>query len=107
MVQYGDSLSRIAQRFNTTVGTLAQLNGIVNINVIQVGQVLKLPGSSPNTPATPAPTPVPATQTYVVRPGDSLFRISLQFGVPVAALVQANNITDPNRIFVGQTLIIP
>lgn len=42
----GDTLSEIAQKYGTTVDTLAQLNGIKNPNLIVVGQVLKLPGST-------------------------------------------------------------
>lgn len=43
VVVKGDTLSAIARRFKTTVETLAKLNGIKNINVIQVGQKIKLP----------------------------------------------------------------
>lgn len=42
----GDTLSKIAQKYGTTVDTLAQLNGIKDPNLIVVGQVLKLPGST-------------------------------------------------------------
>ena len=42
----GDTLSEIAQKYGTTVDTLVQLNGIKNPNLIVVGQVLKLPGST-------------------------------------------------------------
>lgn len=42
----GDALSEIAQKYGTTVDTLAQLNGIKDPNLIVVGQVLKLPGST-------------------------------------------------------------
>lgn len=52
MVQSGDTLGEIAQRFGTTVAVLQQLNGIANANLIFVGQVLRLPGSAP----APAPT---------------------------------------------------
>src|SRR5258706_422520 len=45
--------------------------------------------------------------TYIVQPGDNLFRISLRFGVSVAELAQANNISNANLIFVGQVLQIP
>jgi LysM repeat protein len=45
--------------------------------------------------------------TYVVQPGDNLFRISLRFGVPLATIQQYNNIANPNLIFVGQVLRIP
>jgi len=62
VVQRGDTLSRVASRFGTTVAALAQLNGIVNPSLIFVGQVLKLPGGSTNPNPNPnpgVPTPVP------------------------------------------------
>jgi len=43
-VRRGDTLSRIARQFGTTVGALAQLNGIANPSAIYVGQVLRIPG---------------------------------------------------------------
>ncbi|MGB7341490.1 MAG: LysM peptidoglycan-binding domain-containing protein [Phototrophicaceae bacterium] len=45
--------------------------------------------------------------TYVVQRGDNLFRIALQFGLTTAQLAEANNITNPALIFVGQELTIP
>lgn len=59
----GDTLGRIAARFGTTVGAIASLNGITNINLIYVGQVLKIqPGATtPTNPTNPGtlPTSVP------------------------------------------------
>src|SRR5262245_5379500 len=46
-------------------------------------------------------------QTHTVQAGENLYRISLQYGVSLTALIQANNIANPNLIFVGQVLIIP
>ncbi len=45
--------------------------------------------------------------TYTVQTGDTLFAIAQRFGTTVEALVQANNIANPNVIFVGQVLTIP
>lgn len=42
-VQSGDTLGAIANKFDTSVGELAKLNNIANVNLIGVGQVLKLP----------------------------------------------------------------
>ena len=125
-VMPGDSLTRIARLFNTNVGALAQLNGIVNPNVIQVGQRLNIPGSSSPTPAptattsagqptatpqntvAPRPSPTPRAGTeYIVRYGDSLYTISLRFGVPISRIAQANNIRNTWLIYAGQRLIIP
>ena len=59
----GDTLSEIAVRFNTTVDYLAKLNNIKNVNLIYVGQVLKIkekvvvkPDGSTSKPSEPAPT---------------------------------------------------
>ncbi len=55
----GDTLSKIAAQFGTTVAALASANGITNPNLIFVGQVLKISGGG-TTPVTPGqPTPVP------------------------------------------------
>ncbi|MBC8171723.1 MAG: LysM peptidoglycan-binding domain-containing protein, partial [Anaerolineae bacterium] len=45
--------------------------------------------------------------TYIVKPGDTLFKIALNYQVTVSAIVAANNIPNPNLIYVGQQLIIP
>ncbi len=110
IVQPGDTLFLIARRFNTTVATLAQMNGIVNINSILVGQRLTLPTDSialTPTAAPVTPTPVSEIIRYVVQPGDSLFRLSLIYNVPIQKIAEANEIANIHRIFVGQVLNIP
>jgi lysozyme len=110
IVRPGDTLSRIAARYNTTTATLAQLNGIANPNVIRYGQRLIIPSGAPVvSPTSPAPTQMPNGQprTYTVRFGDTLYKIALRLGVPVKSIVQANNIANINRIYVGQVLVIP
>jgi LysM repeat protein len=54
-----------------------------------------------------APVIVSGATTYVVQPGDNLFRIAIRHGLSVQALAQANNITNPSLISVGQVLAIP
>jgi lipoprotein-anchoring transpeptidase ErfK/SrfK len=44
---------------------------------------------------------------YVIQPGEHLAEIAQRYGVTWPAIVQANNITDPNRVEAGQTIIIP
>lgn len=46
-------------------------------------------------------------QIYVIRPGDSLWNISQAFNSSVNAIQQANELPDPNRLVVGQTIVIP
>jgi lipoprotein-anchoring transpeptidase ErfK/SrfK len=103
IVQRGENLFRIGLRYGVTVDVLAAANGILNPNHIYVGQRLIIPTGS-----APAPSsPVPSTGTYVVRPGDTLFRIALRHGVSLWSLARANGIQNPSLIYVGQVLRIP
>ncbi len=99
-IQAGDTLSRIAERFHTSVEAIAQLNQIHNPNRIYIGEVLKIHTD------VPAKAGAFASQ-YIVRQGDTLSRIAERFHTTVHALVQANDLHDPNRIFPGQVLKIP
>lgn len=59
-------------------------------------------------PGSPAVAPTPAAdRRYVVAEGDTLSGIAARFGVTEAALQTANGVDDPNRLVVGQELIIP
>jgi LysM repeat protein len=59
------------------------------------------------------PTPLPSVEvtappfTYVVQPGDHLVNIADMFGVDVQDIIDLNDIKNPNRLFVGQELLIP
>lgn len=123
VIQPGDSLFRIALQYGVTVDAIVQANNIVNPNLIIAGQELIIPGvdgpasgqPAPAPVATVAPTTPPATGgtaveggvIHVVQPGDSLFRISLTYGVPMAAIVTANNLANASLIIAGQELFIP
>ena len=109
-VRAGDTLGLIAARFGVSVQAIAAANNLVNINVIYVGQVLVIPGVvNPGPTPTPTSTPPPTTgsTTYVVRAGDTLGKIAIQFGTSIQALMSANNLSNPNLIYVGQVLVIP
>jgi LysM repeat protein len=65
VVQPGDTLTRIAARFGTTVQAIAQANNIVNVNLIFVGQVLVIPGAVPGpAPTVPGATPAPPVGAF-------------------------------------------
>lgn len=109
----GDTLARIAARFNTTIAILVADNNIANPNTVFLGSTLRIrpegaPTPAPTATATPQPTALPgATTTYVVAQGDTLFRIAQRFGTDVNTLLSLNNLANPSLIFAGQTLIIP
>jgi len=48
-----------------------------------------------------------STYTYVIQRGDTLSAIARRWHTSVAELARLNNISDPNRIYVGRTLRIP
>ena len=67
-----------------------------------------IPASSQGISQAATPTPVATAQTYVVKAGDNLHAIAQRFGLTIGQLLAANpDITDPNRIRAGQSLIIP
>lgn len=68
-------------------------------------QVAAAQTSTPEPSPTPAPSPTPVI--YVVKSGDTLLSIAIEFGTSVAALQQANGIIDPASLQIGQELVIP
>ncbi|RKH47105.1 LysM peptidoglycan-binding domain-containing protein [Corallococcus llansteffanensis] len=103
-VRSGDTLSGLAQRFHTSVGTLQKTNHIANANLIRVGQKLSVPDSFQA--AAPSKGGGKAG-SYTVRSGDTLSGIASRHGTTVSALAKANHISNPNKIYVGQKLTIP
>ncbi|MFN2292150.1 MAG: LysM peptidoglycan-binding domain-containing protein [Anaerolineae bacterium] len=99
VVRPGENLYRIALRYGTTVRAIAAANHISNPSLIYVGQRLVIPSGGT--------TPPPASCTYVVRRGDTLYSIARRFGVSLATLIQLNHIANPSLIYVGQRLTIP
>ncbi len=91
VVQNGDSLWKIANKYGITVNELKSLNGLTSNN-LTVGQILEVPGSSSS-----------ASGTYTVKSGDSLWKIANQYGLTVAELKSLNGLTSDN-LSVGQVL---
>lgn len=108
-VKYGDSLSKIATSYGMSVSQIATLNQISNVNVIRVGQILKVAGTSATTSQSSA-TNITTSKvsvnagTYTVKSGDTLSKIASSNKMTVAQLASLNNITNVNMIKVGQVL---
>ena len=106
-VKSGDTLSSIASSYNTTTSTLTSLNNLSNPNLIYVGQVLKVAGSSTSvSTSTSSSSASQATTsgTYTVKAGDTLSSIAISYNTTTAALASANSISNANLIYVGQVL---
>ena len=127
-VRAGDTLFRLSLSYGLLVNDIASRSGVTNIDVISVGQKLTIPGCGttgfrppPTTAPIPSRTPFVATpvtnqpvsppvasgQTYVVQQNDTLFQISLRFGVDVQSIAALNGIVNINQIDMGDTLQIP
>jgi LysM repeat protein len=92
----------IARRFGTTVQAIAAANGIANPSLIRIGQVLCIPGG------TVPPPPPPTDCWYIVKAGDTLYRIALNYNTTIWYLASINGIsTDCFNIYAGQRLRVP
>ena len=104
LVEVGDSLSKIAKRYDTTTEILAAINGICDVNQIYVGQKILLAAAGSETDDGVDPEPI--SVTVLVEVGDSLSKIAKQYDTTVDDLMVTNYITDPNLLLVGQELVV-
>lgn len=88
-VQRGETVWRISQQYGSTVAAIGNANNLSNTNLIQVGQILIIPGK------------------HRVAAGETLWRISQNHGSTVAAIAGASGITNTAFIYPGQILTIP
>ena len=100
IVVSGDTLWKIASKFNTTSSEIVTLNNLDPDKYLYVGQKLKVP--------VPASQPEQqAATTYSVVSGDTLWKIAQKFGITAQAIVDANKLDPTAYLYVGQKLIIP
>lgn len=92
----GDTLSALAQRYNTTVSSIMNANGLSS-TTIYVGQTLAMPRDFPAGPIYPV--------SYVVRAGDTLSGIAQRYGTTVQAMIEVNQLSS-TLIYIGQPLTI-
>lgn len=107
-VRAGDTLTAIARRYNVTVQSLADANGIDPKRPIRPGDELRIPsakaGSSSQSGTSGKGT---TSRTHKVRSGETLGGIARRYGVSVRELAAANGLGSKTTIRIGQTLNIP
>ena len=99
VIQPGETLSGIADRYGLSIAEIMSLNGIGDADLIYAGESLSVEARMAAV--------APVLMTHLVVPGDTLSSIALEYGVSVEALVSANNIEDRNYIAIDRLLIIP
>lgn len=97
VVKSGDTLSEIAEKYNTTYQKIAKDNNISNPNLIYPNQKLKIyTNVSQGTQET----------IYIVKSGDTLSEIAQKYNTTYQKIAKDNNIENPNLIFPNQKLVI-
>lgn len=91
----GEYVSKIAAQYGVTTRDIINLNHIPWPYWVFPGQVLKIAASTPA-----------VEQVYIVRSGDTLYSISLKYGVSWQIIATANNLRYPYIIYVGQRLVV-
>ena len=93
VVKKGDSLWSIAKKYNMTVDELKSINNLKS-NLLSIGQRLKIKESNDN------------QNIYIVKKGDTLYKIANMYGTAVDNLKALNNLKN-NNLSIGQNLIVP
>jgi len=101
VVQTGEVLSVIAEKYGISLDELVGANRIANPNLVAPGTELVIPG------LTAAELEAANQIIHIVAAGESLGTIAAQYGVTSAAIIDANRITNPDLLRVGDRLIIP
>ena len=94
VVKRGDTLYSIARKYNTSVDNLKSINNITT-DSLAIGQIIKLPSTGST-----------ASDTYIVKKGDSLYSIARTYNTSVDKLKEINNLTS-NALAIGQVLKLP
>ena len=100
-VKSGDSLYKIANNYNTTVNAIIEVNNLKN-NILQIGQVLKIPTDNQNNTDNNTNNYL----NYTVKSGDSLYKIANNYNTMVNEIINLNNLKS-NILQIGQVLKIP
>ena len=102
----GDTLTKIAARYRTTVKALVDANGIANPRLIVVGRKLVIP-DLPGSGNAAGPAPRASSSQHTVAPGENLTKIAKRYGTTVKAFVDVNQLKNPGLIRAGQVLKVP
>lgn len=106
-VRRGESLSLIAQRYRTSTSAIARLNRLRRVDLIKSGQRLKIPVRGRSYASSPPPKLVKEGEKliYIVKRGDSLYKIASVFSTTVGKIKKDNSL-ESDKLDVGQKIVI-
>ncbi|QVL52418.1 MAG: LysM peptidoglycan-binding domain-containing protein [Cyanobium sp. M30B3] len=105
-VKSGETLSEIADRFNTTAARLIQINSISDPDLVMSGTRLQVPLTAQRSASAASSSP-PVNRNaseHVVQSGENLSLIAERYGTSVSRLVALNQLEDPELVTVGTRL---
>lgn len=100
VIQAGDTVYSLAQRYTTSVAAIISANPFLDLNFLQVGQRICIPMQL----IYPA---CPEGNYYAILSGDTLYSIAQFFNVSLDDLLEANPAINPYQLLVGQIVCIP
>lgn len=106
-VQPGDTLASIAQRYGVSVEDIIKTSRLRDPDRLAVGDMLLIPSKEPAATPQPGSSAAPTGRRYTVQAGDTLVSIAERFGVSAAAIIRASKLSNPDRLAIGDTLVIP
>jgi len=101
VVQAGETLSEIAEKYDVAAADILELNGIDDANAIRDGQKLRIPLTAFDA-AAPAPPGM-----HRIQPGETLSAIAKRYAVDLDVLMAINGIDNPDAVYSSQLLAIP
>ena len=106
IIKQGDTLYHLAQKYHVTVAELVNANSGIDPNNLQIGMKIKIPSSSSGHHSGSSHHHI--IHQHVVKSGDTMWKLSQEWGVPLSALTAANqHIKNPNVLMVGEIINIP
>jgi murein DD-endopeptidase MepM/ murein hydrolase activator NlpD len=107
VVQPGDSLTSIARRCQTDSAALAELNALVSPSALYAGQVIDIPLTGAVEPGDIGEAAVGRHAVHVMRPGETLLHLSLQYQMSPWTLAAISSIGSPSLLYEGQEVAVP
>lgn len=95
-VEYGDTLELIAEKTNTTVDNIKNINGFKENSDLIVGSLIVVPNKNDM-----------LFETYIVKQGDSLYSIARTYNIPLDTLIMLNGLNKNDYIYPNQEIVIP